>query len=381
MKIAVLLPNSTTHKQLGYDFYLGLQYALAYRQISVEWMSASIGFGVDEDDMRSKAEDLLLNKGADVLLAFADYPKVSCLFPLLEAMNKELLVVNMGAKLPVSWEPHPLVFHLNLQESLISHMGGYMLREEGVGTVTLAANYYEGGYAPCQLIIDSFMKEGGTIDYNFIPQAKGQHFSIAPLTAFLADTENEAMVIASYSNPLTEVFLTQWREGKTGNVDKSLWCSSTLLMDALAQDPALLGTATSGILAWYRELDTAENLVFVHEFERKLNRKATFSAALGWDAGLFLKKAISMAKENDRFSLKSIMEVQNGSIALTLGEARLDATFNTVVAPAYRLSIDGNNQWRYQTIAAEQMLEQWLDLKLMHTVPNQNGWFNTYLCS
>lgn len=381
MKIAVLLPSSTTHKQLGYDFYLATQYALAYKQIQIEWMSASIGFGVDEVDMLSKAEDMLLNRGADILVAFADYPKISHLFPLLEAMNKELLVINMGARLPETWERNPLVFHLNLQESLLAHIGGKVLHQQGVTTMSLASNYYEGGYAPCQLIIDAFTNAGGGVDYNFIPQTKGQNFSIAPLTSYLAEAAHESSVIASYSNPLTSSFLSQWSEANATQT-KQLWCSSMLLMDALAQDSLLLTNIpnATGILAWYRELDTSENQNFVSLFEQKLNRKASFIGALGWDTGLLLAKAMGLTTRQGTISLRGIMDNPDDTLELTRGDARLDPLFNTVVAPAYQLHIN-DKQMCYEVIEAKNMLIEWQDLKLAHETPNQNGWLNTYLCS
>lgn len=380
MKIAVLLPSSTTHKQLGYDFYLALQYALAYKQIPVEWMSASIGFGVDEADMLSKAEDLLLNRGADLLVAFADYPKISHLFPLLEATNKELLLVNMGSRLPENWQPHPSVFHLNLQESLLAHLGGKTLYHEGTVTAALASNYYEGGYIPCQLIIDAFMQEGGDISYNFIPQSKAANLSIEPLVSYIRSAMDVPTVIASYSDPLTTLFLTQWKESTIAHT--KLWGSSTLLMDTLASDPSLLmaNTAVSGILAWYRELDTPENQNFVRVFEQKLNRKASYIAALGWDTGLLLARGMSSEAEQGPIRLKDILDDPNATLELTRGKALMDTAFNTVVAPAYRLYVE-DKQLCYEVIEAKNTLIEWQDLKLAHQTPNQNGWLNTYLCS
>ena len=49
MKIAVLLPQSTTHPQLGDDFYLALQQCLQFHDEVIEWHSESIGFGTDEN--------------------------------------------------------------------------------------------------------------------------------------------------------------------------------------------------------------------------------------------------------------------------------------------------------------------------------------------
>lgn len=381
MKIAVLIPSSTTHPQLGYDFYLSLQYALAQCDIVVEWMSASIGFGVDDVDMLAKAEDLLLNKGADLLVAFADYPKISKLFPLLEAVNKELVVVNMGAKLPLDWHPHPLVFHLSLQESLLAYVTGKTIYEEGSKQLVLASNYYEGGYAPCQLVVDAFMQEGGEIIYNFIPHSKGEAFSLEPLTTYLTESKNNLTIFASYSNPLTTVFWQQWSQ-QCFSQEHGLWGSSTFLMESLVthRDVLIHNNHTSGFIAWDRALDNEENTLFLRVFEQKLNRVASCFAALGWDAGLLIAKALQDKQGNSSFSLIASMADLAGPIRLTRGEAIVDKDFLTLIAPVYRLSVI-DKKIQYQTIAAMEMLSVWQDLKAQHPQPNQNGWFNTYLCS
>lgn len=381
MKIAVLIPSSTTHKQLGYDFYLSLQHALAHQDAAIEWMSTSIGFGTDEADMLAKAEDLLLNKGADLLVAFADYPKISALFPLLEAVNKQLLLVNMGAKLPADWRPHPQVFHLNLQESLLAHIAGKTLYEEGNNQFALATNYYEGGYAPCQLAVDAYMHQGGMIGYNFIPHSKGEAFSIEPLTTYLAESEAEVAVYANYSHPLTTVFWEQWQKSDAAH-HNVLWGSSILLMEILSTQPDSLPNSKhiTGLIAWHSALDNAENKIFMQQFQQKLNRPANPFAALGWDAGLLIAKAIKDTQAGETFSLIASMLALNEPLKLSRGEALVDKDFQIVIAPAYRLSVTAG-RLHYQTIDARELLAAWQELKQQHPQPNQNGWLNTYLCS
>lgn len=380
-KIAVLLPNSTTHKQLGYDFYLSMQYAMAHHHAQVEWMSASIGFGVDEADMLTKAEDLLLNRGAAILIVFAEYPKVAHLFPLLEALNKEMLLVNMGAKLPPDWNIHPLVFHFNMQEALLAYYSGKELHHKGVNQVALAANYYEGGYSPCQLIIDSFVHKGGDITYNFIPQSKGQFFPITPLIDYLETAEPDVAIVAYYSNPLTSIFLEQWHAAEMS--DKPLlWGGSTCLMDALATCPEYIQSdeTLDGLLAWYRDLDTAENKLFVSTFETKLKRPASYIAALGWDTGLLLLRVLHDHREDSEMSFNTLLKKDGDPIILTRGRIAVDTRFNTIIAPAFRMHRT-RAALSYDPIAAETLLEEWQDLKDNIPQPNQNGWFNTYLCS
>ncbi|SFS46491.1 ABC-type branched-chain amino acid transport system, substrate-binding protein [Sphingobacterium wenxiniae] len=381
MTIAVLLPSSTTHKQLGYDFYLSLQYALEQEHKDIEWMSSSIGFGTDEVDMLAKAEDMLLNRGADLLIAFADYPKLSVVFPLLEAVNKQLLLVNMGAKLPVDWRPHPQVFHLNLQESLLAHIAGKTLYQEGNPEFVLATNYYEGGYAPCQLAVDAYMQQGGTVGYNFIPHTKGETFSIEPLTTYLAESETKPAIYANYSHPLTTVFWEQWQKSAAAQ-ENILWCSSILLMEILATDPDTLLNSKhiTGLVAWHHALDNVENTTFVQQFQQKLNRPGNHFGALGWDAGLLITHALQAYQARQPFELVAALTNSASPIKLSRGEAVVDKDFQMLIAPAYRLSVV-DRQLHYHVLDAAELLAAWQELKQQHPQPNQNGWFNTYLCS
>lgn len=378
MRIAVLTPSSTTHPMLGYDFYLALQAAIGYHQFDVEWLSASIGFGTDEADMRSKAEDLLLNKQADLLVVFADYPKVSCLFPLLEAVNKEMLLVNMGAKLPEDWTLQPRVTHLHMQEALFASLTGQLAYEEGGKQGVLTTNNYDGGYATVQMLVDGYMQEGGEIVFNQVQLSKPSDFSLDELATVLGEADRNTAVLCSYSNPLTALFWRDWASLQQSSV--CLFGSSTFLMESIEQHKdSLIKSGTSGFMAWHAGLDNAQNRQFVSQFEQHFGRNPSCFAALGWDAGLLLLQAIQHSDAH-KLSLKSKAMWHKPTIALTRGEALWDASNQTIIAPAYQLRV-ADSKFEWQEVGAAQILNNWKEFKKNYSQPSQHGWYNTYLCS
>src|SRR5690606_8979788 len=169
MKAGILLPKSTTHPSIGYDFLTGMKLAVKrHAQWACDWTTANIGFGVDEQLLVEKAEQLCLNEGVDVLVAFADHPRVGVLFPIVKSLNKLLIVVSAGAKYPVSWERHDHVIFLMLNEYLLARLTGGRAAAEGLRDGVMATNFYDGGYAIAGSIVDGFRQEGGNIAYNFV---------------------------------------------------------------------------------------------------------------------------------------------------------------------------------------------------------------------
>lgn len=365
MKIAVLLPQSTTHPQLGYDFYLALQQCLQFHDEVIEWYSASIGFGTDENDILSKAEDFILNKQIDLLVAFVDFPKVECLTNLLETTNTNLFVVNMGAKMPINWEGHKHLFFLNLQETFLSYMTGQKITQK---QAIVMANYYEGGYSPCQIMSDAFMNKGGEIIYNFIPHTVSPILEMDILDEILKEQTTETAMLCFYSAPLTNVFWEEWKKLEHKQL-VSIFGSSTFLMESIAvQHDILIASNSKGFIAWDKTLDNAVNKEFIQNFEEKYNRSANCFSALGWDLGIVINHII---KQNN---------YQFDELQLTRGSVKYDDDFQSIITPASYLSIQ-NKQLLIEQLSSEDTYEAWQNFKLANQSPNQAGWINTYLCS
>ena len=368
MKIGVLLPKSTTHPFLGYDFYLALQQSVQYLEQEVEWQSASIGFGTDENDILSKAEDLILNKQIDVLVAFADYPKILCLATLLEMTGINVFVVNNGAKLPEDWSRYSNFFFLSLQESLLSYMTGKEVVKNGLQKGIIASNYYDAGYAPCQMMTDAFMQNKGDIVFNFIPHTIKPVFEMNMIDAFMQNNPSSTALLCTYSSPLTKVFWEQWNL-LSHSSQLAIYGSSTFLMESIKDfKEETIKASCKGFLAWDKSIDEVVNATYIKKFEEKHKRTATCFGALGWDLGIVLHHI--MVHNDDEFD----------GLQLTRGESAYDRENQVIISPAYFANCT-NDTISLEKIDQKEMLSNWSDFKSTYSTPNQAGWINTYLCS
>lgn len=109
LRIGLLLPCSTLFPSLGLDFNNGIKEFLKSYVINddVSFIMDNIGFGINEQEVYTKAEKMLLQDDVDVLILFADSRIAELLQPLFTACHKILLVVNFGANFPENWTPAP----------------------------------------------------------------------------------------------------------------------------------------------------------------------------------------------------------------------------------------------------------------------------------
>ncbi|MBK7432606.1 MAG: hypothetical protein IPI66_01085 [Chitinophagaceae bacterium] len=103
------MPRSTLFPSLGMELLNGIKLFLKEQGLSgsVQWITDNIGFGTNEADIYAKAEKMLLQEEADLVILCADTTITEMLQPLFTASDKILLAVNFGANFPENWTPAP----------------------------------------------------------------------------------------------------------------------------------------------------------------------------------------------------------------------------------------------------------------------------------
>jgi len=380
MKAGILLPKSTTHPSIGYDFLTGMKLAVKrHAQWACDWTTANIGFGVDEQLLVEKAEQLCLNEGVDVLVAFADHPRVGVLFPIVKSLNKLLIVVSAGAKYPVSWERHDHVIFLMLNEYLLARLTGGRAAAEGLRDGVMATNFYDGGYAIAGSIVDGFRQEGGNIAYNFVGRQLTNALDTAPLLAFLDTCRERLAILATFSGAPTSAFVRAL-------VDKlpeqaQVYGNPTMLAEweAAPEPDATDVPALCGYAAWSRTLVNEENQTYITAFEAALGRAATPFGALGWDAGQVVAALAATADKHGWKGDKAPRCLEQEAITGARGELVFDRATHYFLAPAHWVA--GKNENTMDRLAAVEVQQAWKHLVGSLASPPQSGWFNTYLCS
>lgn len=379
MKAGILLPKSTTHPTIGYDFLTGMKLAMErHAGISCNWTTANIGFGVDAQLLVEKAEQLCLNEGVDVLVVFADHPRVNALFPVVKALNKCLLVVSAGAKYPISWEREDHVIYLTLNEYLLSGLTGVRAASDGYRSGAIATNFYDGGYAMASSIAEEFNRGGGNIAYNFIGRHLEDEFDTNPLLNFLDACKEPLAVLATFSGALTSQFV-HTLGGKLPEQVR-IYCNPTMLAEWEAEPDKAGAPALTGYAAWSPAIALEENQAYITAFQSGLGREATAIGALGWDAGQVLAALAAGADEHGWKGANILPWLAQQAIAGARGELVLDSTTHYYLAPAYWID-SGRKDSVVGRLTAAEVQQAWEQQVSNLASPPQTGWFNTYLCS
>jgi hypothetical protein len=381
MNVGVLLPKSTTIPLIAHDFMGGLESFADFHQIKdqINFKKENIGFGVEPKTNIQAAERLLLDEKADVLVVYLDHPNVESLYTLIAHVNKPMIIVNHGAKYPLkSKPPKGVVFH-TLGE--VWHSWNTGMEAARVGEPTgMCTSFYDGGYHMFHASSESFsVNTRKEPVFNFVSRHGAPASEYQGIISFLNDRPDVRHLLGTFSGDQAHFFLSALRD--VANPSSLTVYGSPMLFDESL--PELFGDLSipfslKGYTGWLPGLDNPENKIFVAEFHKYTNRKATHAGALGWDTGLLLKDLLNMGT-----GVKGSDYVQ-GWEGKTLSGAKgmltydpqtsyiLGASYPVYADAQFNLRLDGPMDNGQQTW--KEMLNNRPDVQ--HT-----GWVNTYLCS
>lgn len=376
MKLGVLIPKSTTHPLIGYDFLAALKLSVENSGIgNYETLTGNIGFGIDEDLIYQETERLCMEEGVDLLIVYADRPKIDGIFPLLKALNKLLIVVNSGAKYPESWLPQENVLYLTLNELLNCRSTGKLAATEGILKGVMATSFYDGGYSLCHAQVEGFTEEKGQVEFNYISKLNAD-LDISSMLDFLKSQTHQYALLSVFSGDLVSEFLEQLGNSNLDNF--SVYASPTFLLDSLIKNEPLF-PQVKGYLSWCPNLDLAMNKNFMKIFKESTKREASQFAALAWDVGLICK-LLSDSQAFHQFNARQIISfLMTQKIAGTRGELLLDDNTHHFLAPSYLVTRRNEGLVVLEDSTAESSI--WDNMVDATEELPLTGWFNTYLCS
>jgi ABC-type branched-subunit amino acid transport system substrate-binding protein len=380
MKIGALLPRSVFQPLLQHNFQQGMQAYLQCKQLPVELITASIGFGTEPEMMQAQAEKMLLEQQADVLVMYADQEYVQPVAELARQLNRLVLLVHNGAKYKHSWEPHPVVLSHTLNNTIQCRLTGAYAADIS-NNAAVCTSFYDGGYSHCHALTQSYTDSGGSIAYNYVSQYKVQEFNAAPLHDFLrANTQVQAL-LALYNGALAHCFLQQLQQAGFTN-DVQVFASPMLLDETLAEVYGALDLPfrVSGYVPWISSLDNDANQLLKSQFLQFSGREANLCAMHGWDTAMILEHIFNTANSH-RFRAKDILAgLSNVTFNSPRGSLRMDAATHHMIAPAWL--VETNEAFVPKVIgSADNTAQIWQEIINDKTIIPGTGWFNTYLCA
>jgi branched-chain amino acid transport system substrate-binding protein len=384
LRIGVLLPRSTLFPAFGLDIMNGIKSCLKHYGLSdnVKLMIDNIGFGIEEAEIYSKAEKLLLQDDADIVIVVADLTIAELLEPLFTTSNKLLLMVNMGAGIPDTWKTSPTTIVHSLNISFHSRLTGKLAtleNENKKGAYTLS--YYDAGYRHAYSMMNSHQQNGGEPMYTHVTHLKAEQFTLAPLEEFLTQQQDVKTLLCLFTADMADLFYNSIVPVQE-KFQLRLY-ASPMLLEAYPfsiDSKQLSAPALKGYTCWLPELENSWNNTYKAAFKNVTNKEATIFGVLGWDAGLLVKEIWNQYQQNNTNAAAIVPALCHIEYESPRGWMKLDLHTYHTYSPSWLISLSANGTGKEIT-ASETSKNEWTEF-IDEKFPEgtSSGWRNTYLC-
>lgn len=392
LRTGILLPRSTLFPALGLDLLGGLKENLKSQHLfdKVTLITDNIGFGVEEQEIYTKAEKMLLQDDVNLVILCADTRITEMLQPLFAASNKILLVVNFGANLPDSWQPASTTITHSLNFCMHASRTGKLAAGETNKQAVNVLSYYDGGYLQCFCMLNSHQVNGGIPVYNHVTHISLKEFTIEPVTTFIGQHPDVNTLLCLFAGEQAERFY-QEASPLQKRFDLNLYVSPMMLDESLR---SLLGNEftidnVKGYVPWHPLLDNEANNHFKKTWSSATGNPVNYFSLLGWETGLIIGEIIRQ-KESGNNNVAAVVK----SLTETLfdsprGWMKIDRATQHSYGPSYLA------EWRNEraagqaetgagitvSIDSENSCDEWIAFTNEKLPQGEHsGWRNTYLC-
>lgn len=385
INIGILTPRSSLYPTISFDIVDGLKTGFAYQNFSSEinLFIDNIGFGIDEQDIYSKAEKMLLSNNADIVIACCDSKVASMLQPLFIAAGKLLLVVNMGANLPEGWKSHPTTITNSLNFCFNTALTGALAAANKMAAFT--CSYYDAGYNQVFTMLTRFQQKEGNVLFNHVTHLKNENFTLQPLQDFMAAEKGIQNLLCLFCADMSVLFYKQMQQ-----IQKiypcNLFVSPMMLDESLTTElnNEVVINNIQGYLPWHSLLKNEANQKFVETYKAAHNKVPNIFALLGWDTALIIKKFSQQLSINNNNTANAVQALQNQTFNESpRGWIKLDSATNQIYGPAYLAKASNH----FDTVIEENMAlnidAEWQSFHQEILQPGtdiHSAWRNTYLC-
>jgi hypothetical protein len=384
LRIGVLLPRSSLFPAFGLDILTGIKSCLKHFGITDNFklLTDNIGFGIEEAEIYTKAERLLLQEDADIVMVVADNAIGELLEPLFTTSNKLLLLVNTGAGIPDNWQSSPTTIVHTLNLSLHARLTGKLAAQENENKKGVyVLSYYDAGYRQVFSMMTSHQQYGGEPMFTHVTHLKAEQFTLAPLEEFLEQDSEVKTVLCLFTGEMAEQFCNEILPVQ----DKfrlRLYASPMLLevFQTKLAAQQLPATMMKGYTCWTPGLDNTGNSAYKTAFKTAANKEATIFGALGWDTGLLLKAVLQQHQQGNTNAAAIVPALCHTVYESPRGWMKIDPqTFYTYAPPVL---IGQAEDGKTITINEFQDTDtEWKQFTAEKFPPGtSSGWRNTYLC-
>jgi branched-chain amino acid transport system substrate-binding protein len=386
LRIGILTPRSTLYPTMTFDILNGLKAGLAHCGIadSTNLFTDNIGFGTDEAEIYTKAEKMLLDNNADVVIACCDSRIAAMLQPMFTAAGKLLLVTNPGANLPEGWQPQPTTIVHSLNFCFCTALTGAMAAANGK-TAAMTTAYYDAGYNQVYTMVSRFQQLGGSILHNHVTHLLAEQFTLAPLQQFVATQETPSNLLCLYSADMAALFYKEMAAIQQQHTC-TIFAAPMLLEESLAKElnNDVLLTNVRGYTPWLSTLSNTNNQQFVTAFETAQGKRPNIFALLGWEAALLIDSFNKQLTANNNNTAAAVQAMGTASpLPSPRGWIKLDPASNHIYGPVWLVKGSGFFELLSEENHSLDMDAEWKDFTAtisLNANEINSAWRNTYLC-
>jgi branched-chain amino acid transport system substrate-binding protein len=382
LRTGILLPRSTLYPSLGLDILNGIKNFLKNQNLSgeVKLITDNIGFGVNEQEVYSKTEKMLLQEDADVVVLCADTSMTEMLQPLFTASNKILLAVNFGANFPDTWQPAPTTITNSLNFCFHTRLSGKLAANETNHKAANVVSYFDGGYRQCYTMLQSHQENGGEPVFNYVTAHKTADFTLAPLVDFLEHNSDVNTLLCLFAGDMAEMFYREVSPLQQ-KYKLNLYVSPMMLDESLKNT---LGNEFSiehvkGFIPWHHSLNNTANKLF-KETIASAGHSANYFTLLGWETGLLLEEILRLHNTGNTNAASVVKSLSEISFDSPRGLMKIDAATQYSYGPSYLAACKNNFEINIGN-EVENTEEEWTAFIKEKLPPGESSsWRNTYLC-
>lgn len=381
LRTGILLPRSTLLPSLGIDFLNALKENLKQRSVfdEIKLLIDNIGFGINEPEIYSKAEKMILEEDADIVILFAE-PRISeMLQPLFAATNKILLVVNLGANFPDSWQPSSTTVTHSLNFAMHAELTGKLAAGETNKEAINTISYYDGGYKQCYSMLSGHQLSGGIPAYNHITHIKLEEFTLEPVFAFLEEHKEVNTLLCLFTGDHAERFykeVSPLQKKYNLNLYVSPMMFEASLKRSLGEDFTIDGV--KGYVPWHGSVNNEANKIFIEALASN-NKPVNYFSLLGWETGIIISAIHDQYISGNTDAEGVVRSLSGVSFDSPRGWLKVDAETQYTYGPAYLASYKGNME--ITLTEPEDTTSTWKDFSKQNMgTGERSSWRNTYLC-
>jgi branched-chain amino acid transport system substrate-binding protein len=385
LRIGILLPRSTLFPSIGLDILNGIKTCLKNYGVAENFklLTDNIGFGIDEAEIYTKAERLLLQEDADVVLVIADTRIAEMLEPLFTTSNKLLLMVNLGATYPDTWQPAPTTLVHSLNLCLHTRLTGKLAAFETENKKgAYAISYYDAGYRQCYSLLSSHQQNGGLPEYTHVTHFKPEEFSLDALIAFLRQNSDVQTLLCLFAGDLVAQFINAITPLQQ-ELQLAIYAGPMLLDELLSQQTdgnAVTVQHIKGYTPWTAQVENDNNLVFKEAVKKATNKKVNLFGVLGWDAALLLNGILQEYQAGNTNAADILPALSKDVYKSPRGWMKIDPVTFHSYGPSYLVYSDETMKLTLQE-ECKDIEKEWLQFTSETFPPGESSsWRNTYLC-